>query len=236
VKPLLLDLFCGAGGAAKGYADAGFEVVGIDLNPQPNYPYEFHQLDAIEALARLVLGRNWPRHFDAIHASPPCQHYTDLAKGNNANQNDYPALIEPTRELLKETGLPYVIENVCGSPLLDPVMLCGEMFGVPVIRHRLFETNWPLTQPLHRKHRGRVAGYRNGQKFDGPYLAVYGNGGGKGSLADWQAGMQMPWAKTKKEIAEAIPPAYTRFIGGQLRDHLDGWVDLTHATVKGDVL
>jgi hypothetical protein len=233
---LLLDLFCGVGGAAKGYHDAGFEVVGVDINPQPNYPYEFHQMDAIEALERLVLGRNWPRRFSAVHASPPCQYYTALARGNNANQDDYPALIEPTREWLQESGLPYIIENVPTAPLHDPITLCGGMFGLPLLRHRRFETNWPLTQPLHPRHQGRVAGYRHGQKFEGPYLAVYGTGGGKGRLADWQAGMQMPWAKTKKEIAEAIPPAYTRFVGGQLRQHLDGWIDLTHATVKGDVL
>jgi DNA (cytosine-5)-methyltransferase 1 len=158
--------------------------------------------------------RTW--NVDAIHASPPCQHYTALAKGNNANVDQYPDLIPPTRELLEATGLPYVIENVPTAPLVDPITLCGEMFGLGVIRHRKFESNMSLAAPAHVPHRGRVAGWRHGQKFDGPYFAVYGDGGGKGSVAEWQTAMGIDWADVRLEIAEAIPPAYTEHIGAQL--------------------
>jgi DNA (cytosine-5)-methyltransferase 1 len=216
MRPVLLDLFCGSGGAGKGYADAGFDVVGVDLEPQPFYPFPFIQQDALQFLEYGVLSV-----FSAIHASPPCQHHSALARGNNGNQGDYPELIEPTRRLLQKTGLPFVIENVVGAPLRDPVQLCGEMFGLPVIRHRRFETNWPLQQPPHIKHRGRVAGCRHGEWFEGPYFAVHGDGGGKGSLADWQQAMGMPWVPQKKRIAQAIPPAYTQFIGKELLRHVE---------------
>jgi DNA (cytosine-5)-methyltransferase 1 len=122
-KPLILDLFCGAGGAAKGYADAGFDGVGGDIAPQPNYPYRFIQDDALAYLRGLGT-----TGIDVVHASPPCQHHSALAKGNNGKQHEYPELIGPTRELLQKTGLPYVIENV-QRPLRDPVVLCGEMLG-----------------------------------------------------------------------------------------------------------
>jgi hypothetical protein len=205
-----LDLFCGAGGAAAGYHRAGFEVIGVDINPQPNYPFEFIQREALDYLLEHGAG------FDAIHASPPCQHYTTLAKGNNANQDDYPDLIGTTREILIATGAPYVIENVPSAPLRNPIALCGEMFGLDVIRHRLFESNALLMQPEHEPHRGRVSGYRHGQWYDGPYFAVYGNGGGKGSLQQWRDAMDMQWAQTKAEISQAIPPSYTEYVGGQL--------------------
>ena len=140
MKPRLLDLFCGAGGAAMGYHRAGFEVVGVDNRPQPNYPFEFWQRDAL-----LVLRTCDPFDFDAIHASPPCQAFT--AYQRTCNVGDYPDLIAPVRELLKATGLPYVIENVHGAPLLESVVLCGSQFDLDVQRHRLFETNWPLDAP-----------------------------------------------------------------------------------------
>ena len=210
VKPRLLDMFCGAGGAGAGYDTAGFDVIGVDIAPQPNYPFFFVQMDAIEMLLSTFT------KFDAFHASPPCQAHSALGKGTNDNSDDYPDLIEVTRAVLAMTGKPYVIENVAGAPLNNPITLCGEMFGLSVIRHRLFESNMMLVQPEHIKHRGRVAGWRHGQKFDGPYFAVYGNGGGKGSLDEWRTAMGMPWAKTKLEIAEAIPPAYTEYLGKQL--------------------
>jgi hypothetical protein len=210
MKPLLLDLFCGAGGASRGYADAGFEVVGVDIEPQPNYPYEFIHADALEALE--TIGR-LP---DVIHASPPCQAYTTLAKGNNGNVEKYEPLIARTREALVRTGKPWVIENVVSAPLVEPIQLCGEMFGLGVIRHRLFESNVLLMQPAHVPHRGRVAGWRHGQKFDGPYVAVYGDGGGKGSLEEWRSAMGIDWMQTRHELAESIPPAYTRYIGEAL--------------------
>ncbi|HJT92946.1 MAG TPA: DNA methylase [Mycobacterium sp.] len=225
MKPLLLDLFCGAGGAAVGYHRAGFDVVGVDIAPQPHYPFRFLQADALDALRYL-----W--HLDtplpqAIHASPPCQRHSAPNKGTNRAVVDgkHPDLIGPTRELLNATRLPYVIENVLTAPLRNPVRLCGEMFGLNVIRHRLFETNWPLTVPPHPKHRGRVTGWRHGVRYDGPYVAVYGTGGGKGSLEEWQAGMGIDWMPSKREIAEAIPPAYTEHIGGQLMAHLGMVVD-----------
>jgi C-5 cytosine-specific DNA methylase len=215
-RPLLLDLFCGAGGAAVGYHRAGFDVVGVDIEPQPNYPFEFYQWDALEGLQERI---DWIAEFaDVIHTSPPCQHHTTLAKGNNNNQDAHPDLIVRTRELLQATGLPYVIENVPSAPLHNPITLCGEMFGLDVIRHRLFESNTLLVQPPHVPHRGRVAGWRHGKKFDGPYVAVYGDGGGKGSLPDWQRAMGIDWMTTKAELAESIPPAMTEYIGAQLLD------------------
>lgn len=208
----LLDLFSGAGGAGMGYHQTGFDVVGVDIAEQPNYPFFFVQMDAIEFVTE------FGHKFDVIHASPPCQAHSTLGKGNNNNSEKYPDFLDATRQALKATGKPYVIENVPSAPLIDPITLCGEMFGLRVIRHRLFESNHLLMQPEHIKHRGRVAGWRHGEKFDGPYFAVYGNGGGKGSLEEWREAMQMPWCQTKLEIAEAIPPAYTRYIGEQLLD------------------
>lgn len=208
-RPLLLDLFCGAGGAGMGYHRAGFDVVGVDINPQPNYPFSFIQDDAL-AMGLAAGG------FDAIHASPPCPRYTTLAKGTNGNEDDHPDLVDATRELILKSGLPYVIENVPGAPLRDPIMLCGEMFDLDVIRHRMFESNILLMSPEHPQHRGRVSGYRHGGWFDGPYLAVYGDGGGKGSVAQWQTAMGIHWTNNRKSIAAAIPPAYTEYIGTQL--------------------
>jgi len=211
VKPRLLDLFSGAGGAARGYQNAGFHVTGVDIAWQENYAGDvFHRADAIDYCLS-----HWTE-FDAIHASPPCQAHTTLAKGNNNNTDAYPDLIEATRAVLSMTGKPWVIENVPSAPLHNPITLCGEMFGLGVIRHRLFESNVLLMQPDHKPHRGRVAGWRHGEHFDGPYFAVYGDGGGKGSLDDWRAAMGMPWCQEKREIAEAIPPAFTRYIGEQL--------------------
>lgn len=209
-RPVLLDLFCCAGGAAMGYHRAGFEIVGVDVVDQPNYPFEFVKADAIEAALAVGLLA------DVIHASPPCQAHTTLAKGNNGNTDAYPDLIDATRAVLIATGKPYVIENVPSAPLLDPITLCGEMFGLGVIRHRLFESNVMLMQPAHQPHRGRVAGWRHGQRYDGPYVAVYGDGGGKGSVTEWQAAMGIDWTDVRHEIAEAIPPAFTEFIGVQL--------------------
>ena len=138
IKPRLLDLFCCAGGAGVGYARAGFEVIGVDIKEQPNYPLPFVKADA------LALNRSFLLTFDAIHASPPCQSYSDLAK-RNGNAHEWPRLIEPVREMLKGTGLPYVIENVDGAPLIDPVVLCGTMFpSLRVLRHRLFEANFEI--------------------------------------------------------------------------------------------
>ena len=211
----LLDLFCGAGGAAMGYHRAGFDVVGVDIAPQPHYPFEFHQGDALDYLAA-----HW-QEFDAIHASPPCQASTALTKGTNRGRL-YVNLIPATREMFAQIDAPTVIENVQGSDVRRDLTLCGEMFGLGVIRHRYFELGgWSAEQPRHRPHRGRVSGYRHGQWFDGPYVAVYGDGGGKGSVPEWQHAMGIDWTDVRKSIAEAIPPAYTEYVGRQLIERME---------------
>lgn len=211
----LLDLFCGAGGAGMGYMDAGFDVTGIDIAAQPDYPGTFIQGDALAYLAA------HGHEYDAIHASPPCQASSALTKGTNKGR-EYLNLIPATRALLALHDKPTVIENVQGSDLRRDLTLCGEMFGLGVIRHRYFETSGFTALPLdHKPHRGRVAGWRHGEWFDGPYFAVYGDGGGKGTVAQWQDAMDMHWTSNRKSIAEAIPKAYTRFIGGQIMTRLD---------------
>lgn len=212
----ILDLFCGAGGASMGYNRAGFDVVGVDINPQPRYPFEFVQDDALEFLQRDLSG------FDAIHASPPCQRWSSLNRGWAQNLEEHDDMIGITRLLLSRTGLPYVIENVPAAPLDNPVTLCGEMFGLDVIRHRKFETNWPLAQRKHVPHRGSVAGWRHGKHYDGPYVAVYGHGGGKGTLEDWSEAMDVWWMETRHEMSQAIPPAYTGYVGSELLKFLTG--------------
>lgn len=193
-----------------GYHLAGFEVVGVDINPQPDYPFEFVQADA---LTFDLTG------FDAVHASPPCQASCALTKGTNRGR-EYEQLIPATRAMLEASGLPFVIENVQGADVRRDVTLCGEMFGLGVIRHRYFECSVPVSQPCHPPHRGRVRGWRHGTYHEGPYVAVYGDGGGKGSVDEWRAAMGIDWTHDRKSIAEAIPPAYTRYIGGQLAAQL----------------
>jgi len=212
----LLDLFCGAGGATRGYQRAGFHVTGVDIAPQPDYIGDtFHQGDALAYLAQ-----HW-HQYDAVHASPPCQASTALTKGTNRGRV-YVNLIPATRELFNQLPVPTVIENVQGSDLRRDLTLCGEMFGLGVIRHRYFELDgWTMPAPAHKPHRGRVRGYRHGQWFDGPYLAVYGEGGGKGTVTEWQEAMGIGWTADRKSIAEAIPPAYTEHIGHQLAAHLN---------------
>lgn len=227
-RPVLVDLFCGAGGAGVGYYRAGFDVIGVDINPQPNYPFTFIQADAIEFLTEILdydrrnvpsWARRWPSldAFAAAHGSPPCQASCTLIKGNQrATAANHIDLIPQTRELLARTGLPTVIENVQGAKVRRDLTLCGEMFGLGVIRHRYFECSFPVEQPQHIPHRGRVRGWRHGQYFDGPYVAVYGEGGGKGSVEEWQTAMGMDWTDVRHEIAEAIPPAYSECVGKQL--------------------
>ena len=224
VAPLVLDLFSGAGGAARGYADAGFRVMGVDLHDMPNYPYLFTQDDALNVLAEVIrTGKYLRMRIAAIHASPPCQASSALTKGTNraTKAQNHINLIPAVRELLKLTGLPYVIENVQGAAVRRDLTLCGEMFGLDVIRHRYFELgNWTTEPPAHVPHRGRVKGWRHGTYFDGPYLAVYGDGGGKGSITDWQNAMGIDWMTERRELAESIPPAFTQFVGGRLMHHL----------------
>lgn len=214
--PRLLDLFCGAGGAAMGYARAGFHVVGVDVAPQPDYPFEFHQADALTFLAEHGRG------FAVRHASPPCQAYSALTRGTQARYGRrHPDLLPATRAALRGLG-PYVIENVPMAPMRRDLMLCGEMFGLGVLRHRFFELSWPVAQPPHPAHRGRVAGRRHGRTYAGPYAAVYGHGGGKGTRTDWGAAMGIDWPMPKRSLAEAIPPAFTRYIGSHLMEAFTG--------------
>ena len=216
-KLRLLDLFCCAGGAGMGYRNAGFEVVGVDIKPQPNYPLPFIQYDVLR------LDRKFIATFDAVHASPPCQSYSDLAK-RNGNADAWPRLIEPVREILVSTGLPYVIENVEGAPLINPVMLCGTMFkGLRVLRHRLFEANFPIVPRKHGKH-PKVHTFDKRKSHYGKtndmrdFVQV--TGGGNCTIAAARDAMQIEWM-TKGELNEAIPPAYTEFIGKQLLLYLD---------------
>jgi hypothetical protein len=221
-RPLLFDYYCCSGGAGMGYHRAGFRVVGIDINPQPNYPFEFVQADALDHLRANM-------HVKAVrHTSPPCQASSALTKGTNAAMGwgrRHVDLIGRTRVLLQGaehiTGMPWLIENVAGAKIRKDVTLCGEMFGLEVIRHRHFELGgWTMPQPHHIKHRGRVKGWRHGQYFDGPYFAPYGNGGGKGTVAEWQRALGIDWTTDRVELAEAIPPAYTELIGKHLLEAL----------------
>jgi DNA (cytosine-5)-methyltransferase 1 len=202
----LLDLYCGQGGAGAGYARAGFEVRGVDLARQPRYPFEFFYSDAI-AYAR----RYWPL-FDVIHASPPCQAHSEAWR---LRRNDHPELIAPTRDALLATGKPYIIENVPGAPLRNPVVLCGAMFGLRTYRHRLFEANWPLCAPEHPPHTAPQAKMGRPVK-PGEFGQFIGNYSGAALAREV---MQMPWAN-RDGIREAIPPAYTEHIGRQLLEHL----------------
>jgi hypothetical protein len=216
-RPLLLDLFCCAGGAAMGYHRAGFDVIGVDIAPRPNYPFTLHQGDALQHLARLITTGEI-RRYTAVHTSPPCQDGCALTVGTNRAMGwgrAHVQLIPALRELLDRTGLPYVIEQPTGrAPVRKDLSLCGEMFGLGVIRHRNFELGgWTAAQPAHRAHRGRVRGWRHGEYFDGPYVAAYGSGGGKATVAEMQHAMGITWTDVREELTEAIPPAYTEWIG-----------------------
>jgi len=209
----MYDYFCCAGGAGRGYHDAGFRVIGIDKDPQPNYPFEFVQADALEHIAANA-------HVTAVrHASPPCQHYTPL---NAYNHKEYPDLIAPTREALIAVGQPYIIENVEAArpELIDPILLCGPMFGLRMYRHRLFETSFPIEVPLHWGHEQLCT--RNGYlpTPERPFMTITG---GKHSQA-WQRAaaeaMGTPWMRTVREVCESIPPVYAAFIGAQLLEDI----------------
>jgi DNA (cytosine-5)-methyltransferase 1 len=214
VKPRLLDLFCGAGGASVGYARAGFEVVGVDIRPQPRYPFEFHQADAMDVLNdRLLWNVLWEQPFDAIHASPPCQAYSRMSNSRPGVADKYPRLVEEVRDAFVALRLPYVIENVPGAPLRDPLTLCGSMFGLKVYRHRLFESPHLLfaAAPCHHP----VAMPRAGRVHPDGWVSVAGHSHAAAS----RAAMGIDWM-TRDELSEAIPPAYTEWIGGQLMAHL----------------
>lgn len=190
-----------------GYYRAGFDVVGVDINPQPNYPFNFMQDDALRVLRD---GCGFVSHFDAIHASPPCQRYSAMSTCRPGLADEYPDLVEPIRDLLIKSGLPYVIENVTGAPLIDPVMLCGQMFGLELYRHRLFESNVPLVAPEHPPH--IIPASKAGHWVPGTIMGVAGH---CAPIAKAREVMGIDWT-TRAELAEAIPPAYSEFVGAQL--------------------
>ena len=202
----LLDLFCGAGGAGVGYHRAGFEVTGVDIAPQPNYPFTFVQGDALDYLCE-----HW-REYDVIHASPPCQSYSVT---RTLHTNEYPDLLPVTRALLRFIGRPYIIENVPGSPMRDYIWLNGLMFSLKVIRRRHFESNIMLLQPSAPLKTGRTSGNGKGYSTfdDGDYITVAGH---NFRFTDGQVAMGIDWMKTQHELAESIPPAYTEFLGKQM--------------------
>lgn len=222
-KPRLLDLFCGAGGAGMGYARAGFEVVGVDIEPQPHYPYEFHQADAM----------TFPLDgFDAIHASPPCQAYSRMRHLPWLRGREYPELIDGTRERLIEAGVPWAIENVADAPMPGSIVLCGLMFGLPLYRHRRFETrDLILFHPPHQPHRSVLAA--GGASLSKRYAGSAGVTGvikeinrdsiaghmSKAQMSRAQVAMDIDWMN-RAELSQAIPPAYTEFIGAHLMSAL----------------
>lgn len=224
----LLDLFCGAGGAAMGYHRAGFtEIVGVDIKPQPRYPFTFFQGDALEYLA------THGREFDAIHASPPCQKYSAMTKGRWKDR-EHVDLVASTRALLVAAGVPWVIENVPGSPLITPIELCGTQFGLQteegsqLRRHRWFESPFifVLVQPCQHNDGSAIGVYGGGQHPERrrpATIGVWGNSGGYCTRDDLhhyglearRQAMGIDWM-TGPELSQAIPPAYTEFIGRQL--------------------
>lgn len=245
-KPILLDLFCGAGGAAMGYHRAGFEVIGVDLNPMPRYPFMFVQANALNVLDTLILGGttndarlddviDWGYRrasFAAVHASPPCQRFSSISRCRPGLAEKYPNLIGPVRERLQVIDLPYIIENVPGAPLIEPVTLCGSQFNRCVTwpphgdlmlrRHRNFEANFSIADAGAHDHsllsmpvmgHGEPPGRRSRLKASGRPTTCCGY------LKAASEVMGIDWMN-RDEIAESIPPDYTEYIGGQLMQYI----------------
>lgn len=218
-RPWLLDLYCCAGGAARGYQMAGFRVVGVDKVDRPNYcGDDFIQMDALAYLREVA-----PKYVWALkHASPPCQEANTLTITNRkfGRGGEHEQLLPPTRALLDELGGPYVIEQPASRRaglMRTDLRLCMDMFPVKpprVFRHRDFElSSMSVNQPKHRPHRGRVRGWRHGVQHEGDYVAAYGSGGGKATVAEMQHALGIDWTDVREELTEAIPPAYTEHIG-----------------------
>jgi len=203
----ILDLFCCEGGGGMGYHKAGFDVVGVDIKPQPRYPFEILIGEALQ----IVKERR--DEFDAFHASPPCQAFTRARK---LQGNTHVNLIDVTREALKATGKPYVIENVPGAPLHNPVVLCGLMFGLNFYRHRLFETNVALSAVQHPPHTASLAKMGRPPK-EHEVLQFVGHFSG---VERGRREMQTPWM-SQYGMSQAIPPAYTEWIGHQIINALE---------------
>jgi DNA (cytosine-5)-methyltransferase 1 len=204
-RPRLLDLFCGAGGAAMGYHRAGFDVTGVDIDPQPRYPFTFIQADAL----------TYPLDgFDAIHASPPCQDHSMTRNWNGGRETHGTGwMLAAIRERLEGSGVPWVIENVPGAPMRADYELCGCMFGLARIRReRWFETSW------------QGFDLRPGCCHAEPAIPICGRGvtsyyrrrHGPVHIAERRAAMGIDWNVTREGLAQAIPPAYTEYIGRQL--------------------
>lgn len=200
-----------------GYHRAGFEVYGVDINPSDNYPFECEKGDAFQFLCEYRAGDHG-LDFDIVHASPPCQHYSSTKNLHNA---EYPDLIGDLRDTLDFMGIPYVIENVPGAPLLNPIKLCGSMFGLRVRRHRLFELSlggFFMVPPCNHAGQGDIVTVAGG----GPNPASFSRPSGGGphrkpkDVADALDAMGIDWHMTRAEVNEAIPPAYTEFIGRNL--------------------
>lgn len=199
-----LDLYCCAGGASVGLSQAGFEVTGVDIKYFKRYPYHFIQTNVT------ILSIDFLRQFDLIWASPPCQQYTVAGTQWRREGRTYPDLIAVTRAMLIESGVPYIIENVVGAPLIDPILLCGEMFGLRTYRHRIFETSFPIAQPTHPDHIAKSAKMGRVPKDD-EYLQIVGHFSGV-PLARKIMGLPR---LNQYELAQAIPPVYSRYLAEQ---------------------
>lgn len=210
-RPRLLDLFCGAGGAAVGYHRAGFDVTGVDIVDQPRYPFTFHLGDAT----------TWPlTGYDAIHASPPCQAYSRMRHLPWLKDRDYPRLLAITWQRLEANGTPWVIENVEDAPMPHSTVLCGWSLGLPIYRHRRFGSSILIMSPPHRKHEhviapGRMFGARQRIANESGFIADPTFHGAGRNSPELRAAMGIDWMK-REEMAQAIPPAFTEYIGEQL--------------------
>jgi len=211
MKPLLLDLFCGAGGCGMGYHRAGFDVVGVDFIDQPHYPFKFIRADALSYF------RDYGHQYDVIHASPPCPKWSVGSKLRKTTQN-HPDLLTPLRPLLDESSKPYIIENVPGSPLINPLVLNGLMFkNLRVLRERWFETNFMIPQPILPSWRksGFSVGRQPGETGKGGYVTVAGH---LKNREYCMKAMGIDWPMTRRELSNSIPPDYTQYIGEWLMD------------------
>jgi DNA (cytosine-5)-methyltransferase 1 len=215
VKPRLLDLFCGAGGCSVGYARAGFDVVGVDIEPHPDYPYEMW-------LRSWERSEHWWGLFDVIHASPPCPRYSVATRAENRDK--HPDLVGPVRDALRDWGGVYVIENVPGAPLDNPMMICGRAMGLEAIaRHRLFESNAPLMSPgcaCDGQGSVSVFGHSGEDRRKSTRERLGGAYGQHLGIAEVKKLMGVEWMTRRDDVSDAIPPAYTEFIGEQIMAHL----------------
>jgi DNA (cytosine-5)-methyltransferase 1 len=216
----LLDTFAGAGGCSVGYARAGFQVTGVDIEPHPDYPYELIVADAMDVLE----DRAFLSEFDVVHASPPCPRYSTITPAHTRDQ--HPDLIPPVRAALREWGGIYVIENVPGAArhMVNPVKVCGSSFGLEVRRHRFFESNAPLmSTPCRHAEQGTPIGVTGDHPYPQEYLRPDGTRRGMKprDLAHGQRAMGIDWMTRWDDLTDAIPPAYCEFVGAQLLDWIE---------------